>query len=613
MATFVPVDHDPFAEASGQPKYVPVDHDPFSVMDQVGRNAGLASRAVVNGIMSLPGQILDFPSRVVDATMGGIRDLTTPEDQQVAQELRGGNATPQTEYPSELAGNTLNSGMTKIGVPSPNTPNERVGSDIVSALAGSRQMMGGAAQGSMLRTAPGMQYLSSAAGAGAAGATRESGGSYGEQLAAGLIGGVGAPVAIDSAWQLAKGITKAVPSLTQPFTQGGREKIVGAALNRLSNDPKKAVENLGNYQEFVPDSIPTTGVASGDYGLLSTEKALKNSDPSAFADRYSQQNTARGILLDGIAKNEAEFNAAIASRKTVTDELRDAAFANTSPVNLDPITNNIAALKADPDNAGGTVQKALSWADEQVQGKTDPRALYAARKDIGHAMEGKLGGDAGDLKLARKQLIDVRSNIDASLEKSAPGFGEYLSEYKKMSAPINQMEAGQDIASRTALAAPDTNGRSFISQAKWKNVVDGNKADLQKIMTDGQMDSLNAITADLDRGATINNPAIKAMGSDTVQNYTTAHLIGNVLGKNNINTLTQNIARPLAWIYKLPDAAIHDLLVDAMLDPSMARGFMAKATPQNIMSFSAELKRRAKAIPIGAATGTNATLQSRPQ
>src|SRR5690606_14268321 len=98
----------------------------------------------------------------------------------------------------------------RIGLPEPQGAQERVVGDVGEALTGTALTMGAGGLANLGRSAagaasnrlanlftaqPGLQSVSTATGAGAAGATREQGGGEGQQLAAGLIGGLSPGVA----------------------------------------------------------------------------------------------------------------------------------------------------------------------------------------------------------------------------------------------------------------------------------------------------------------------------------------------------------------------------------------------------------------------------------
>lgn len=572
-----------------------------SMLDQAGRQVGLATRDIAEG-----NPYTALPLMAGDALNTGIN-----------YGIRGINNAANTHIPEfGMPSQTYSQALTDIGLPVPQTDIEKGVNNAATVMAGA----GGSIKagldlakssspitqkiGEILATAPKAQMTSAAASSGASDIAKENGASPALQMASGLTAGVIAPWSADTAYNIGSGATRLSSSLLQPFTETGRNKIVGNALNRMASNPANALDNLKNYPSFVNGSIPTSGVASGDYGMLAAERGLRNTAPANFADIASSQNNARNDVINNIAQDPQALAAAITNRKDITDQLRETAFSNGAPVNVAPITEHITNLAKNPDNAGETVQKALNWANNLVSDKTDPRALYAARKDIGFAMDGKLSGDRADFSLARKQLVSIKDAIDAQLEQSSSGFGAYLDQYKSLSKPINQMEIGQDIVQRTQLAAPDINGSPILSQAKYKNVVGNNQADLHKIFTPDQMQDLNNVGSDLNRAATINNAAIKPTGSDTLQNLTTAHLIGKALGGNtDVTPLTQSLARPLSYLYKIPEHDVQDKLVEAMSHPAIAAALMSKAsTPQN-MSIAKALQARLMGYPLGASLG----------
>lgn len=134
--------------------------------------------------------------------VAGIVDLLTSP-------LRAGAELLGMDRPgtlSELAGR----GADKLGLPRANNATERVLADVGRALSGGAVTMGAGGAlaqlpgmagrvGATLSAQPGLQSLSNATGAGAAGITRESGGSQGAQIAAGLAGGLAPSAALGAA------------------------------------------------------------------------------------------------------------------------------------------------------------------------------------------------------------------------------------------------------------------------------------------------------------------------------------------------------------------------------------------------------------------------------
>ena len=130
--------------------------------------------------------------------VAGIVDLLTSPLRAGYEVATGNRAGTMTD----LAGR----GADNLGLPRPRNATERVQSDIGRAISGGAVTMGaGGAMaqlpgmagrvGAALSAQPGLQTLSNATGAGASGLVRESGGSQGQQIAAGIAGGL-APSAI---------------------------------------------------------------------------------------------------------------------------------------------------------------------------------------------------------------------------------------------------------------------------------------------------------------------------------------------------------------------------------------------------------------------------------
>lgn len=173
------------AEAYKQARAMPDagDQESRSVIQDVGRQAGLTARAGITGISAIP-------MMVGDALNTGINTLTSGVNR-----LTGANI-PQLGMPSA----SLQSMMTKAGVPVPENASERVAQDVTSAMAGG----GGLVKvgnflarnaspvvqrvGNTLAAGPGMQTASAATGAGASGVARENDGGAGAQILAGLAG-----------------------------------------------------------------------------------------------------------------------------------------------------------------------------------------------------------------------------------------------------------------------------------------------------------------------------------------------------------------------------------------------------------------------------------------
>jgi len=258
--------------------------------------------------------------------------------------------------------------------------------------------------------------------------------------------------------------------------------------------------------------------------------------------------------------------------------------------------------------AGGGKRTVVGNALEDVKSKLlkpdktledDIGILYSVRKHIGDLFEGRLGGEKSAAKYAKSELMEVRNILDDRMRAASGDWKTYLEKYREMSKPIHQMEEGQRIASRTANASQTSMGDQVLSQSKWGNVVTKNKKDLAKVMTKKQMKDFDKIGKDLDSAAFVNS-AGKAVGSNTVQNFSTGKILGGVINKAPVNSpALALITKPLQWLYAVPEAELQDLMLDAMLDPRIAATLLRKARPKEVFDVANALKERAVAVGIG--------------
>ena len=421
-------------------------------------------------------------------------------------------------------------------------------------------------------------------------------------------------------------------TLVDPFFQAGKERLVGGVLNRFATNPSAAMQRLlAGGGEIVPGSRPMTSGIARDPGLAALQTPVQSTidDAGLFAARRSEQNTARMAELERMAFGSAEKAAqrgpaldyAVAKRDTITAPMREDAFdLGSGAADAKGVIGQIDTLLANPGNKRKTVQNALNDFKAQVLGSMDkdtglidPRALYSIRQDLVDARAGKLSADRADYKLASKVLGNVQSTFDDAIETAAPGYRDYMNQYRKMSIPIDQMRGLQAVRERSTLAVPDVaTGLEVLSQAKFKQALASRADDLARL-SPSQRANVNAIMEDLNRAAAPTAPGVMPPGSSSVKNLSVANIIGNMFGESMAeNSLMKTIARPIDFLYKIPEGDVQQLLVDAMLDPTLAGQLMQKAGAGVPASTARALARRAydkglisAGAYIGAASGVS--------
>lgn len=603
------------AEVFGAPKEMS-DAEVFSnpsMLDRAGRQVGLAARAGVTGLTSIPAIGADVLGTILNLGIDAYNKTQTPSMSDLVTGKKQ-NLIPRFEPTM----GKIEQNLSAAGLPEPNSPTENIVYKINQALTGQSGLLkaGGllaksanpttAGVGTVLSARPGVQ-LQAAGGAGTAGAVAHelNLGPVAEFLAS-LTGGAIVPAATS--------IAKGVPAFVQPFTTAGQRKIAGNVLADAATSPADAQAAL-SAGSAVPGVSPTMSM-SRDPGLASLERSLSAKPAGAsLHDRYLQNNAARSAELDNLAGTAGDITRAENARNAATVGTRDAAMAGAKiGAPSDAVVANIDSTLKSPKGNREVVNQALSWAKDRIQGVTDPERLYEIRKDINDAMNGKLAGDKSAYRLASSELIKVRNQLDDAIESDAPGFKAYLQQYKDASKPINQMEVLQEIRNRVQGTGEDRLGNRQILPSAMQRTMDNldevaasvgiKKAKAEDILTPQQMTRLEALRKDLADTA-FSQAGGKVSGSNTMQlsNYSTANIIGRMT-TGQMGPITRNLGRGLDWLNKINDRDIDLLLIEAAKDPALAGTLMKGASADRIKLASDGLEQLAKSMGIGDAAAT---------
>lgn len=569
---------------------------PMGSIDDLMRQLGLTARAGITGATSIPTMMADALTGLVNAGTG-----------------------KQTMMPSSKGLQNL---LDYIGLPKPQSAQERVVQDITSGLAG---VAGPAAvAGRMVPAAKEFfttnlpaQVGSAAGAAGLSGYAREEDAGPMGQLLASLAGGVGGGMGmVGSTKQMREANIPAVMRTAQefvrPLTEGGREVITGKVLRSLAREPETAIENIAAFKPTVPGYQPTTAQASRDIGLIAAETPIKGlATGGPFEAQQLQANQARLAIVDRMAKDEEALKQAIAKRDEVTTPLREQAFAAStvspetfqSAVSL-TVNKTIDDILASDVGARGTVKKAMTWARDQLAEGTTPQRMYEVRKDLRDAAQGLLDKEGSAYSLAKGQLEQVIRSVDDAIEAAAPGYKAYLDKYAASSRGIEKLEAAQGFKSKVISTIPDPSraGDFLLSQPAFTRAIRAAEKDTDLSKT--QLMMLKKVAEDLDSG--VLSRAAKSPGSDTFKNMSFANVIGGIVGKQmfgEVSPALNKVAAPMNWLYNGTDDKIRELLVESMLDPKLAARLMQKANIMQVESLSKELQRKALSIGYGAAFG----------
>jgi hypothetical protein len=571
-----------------------------SMTEQLGRQVGLATRPMTQAVMSAGGML----PLVVDPAVNFFN-------------LAAGTNVPTM---SQAMPRTL----TAMGFPEPATAQERVVQDMTTAgygVAGAANLAKQALPAvtsqtaqeflKMLATNPQAQAAAATAATAAGGALREGGAGPAAQIGGAMLAGMVAPGG--PKLPITQRAIAAPATVVQPFTQAGREVIVGNVLRKLATEPDLAASRLAQAEPLVPGVRPTTAATAFDPGLASAETAIRALDQSgAFATRLSANQQA---LLDAyrrISGKPGSIPFAEAKRTEVTRPMREEAFAG---VTVDPVTfqsgvnlvvnKAIDNVMASPVGVRMDVESAMKWATDRIAKAKTPMQLYEIRKDLAGAAGGKYNQENPSLRLAGGQLKDVIKAVDDVIDASAPGFKAYMDKYSKMSGPIDQMRMLQKIESQVTTGQPNLmTGEPVLAAGSLRRQLANKAEELDLKLSIPAQTRLDNIIDEINRGMAATAPGVRAPGSDTFKNMSMGNMIGRIFSESMAtNTTLRTMTRPLDFLYKLPDEQIQQLLVEAMLDPKMAAMMMSKANMMKVDPLAKSLRQKAEQLGFGTTIG----------
>ena len=340
---------------------------PAAAPVSVGREAGLAVRPMAQAALTAGGML----PMAVDPLVNLYNLATGSQVPTMTQ------AVPRT--------------LTAMGLPEPQTPQERVMQDVATAGYG----VGGAAQlaaralpmvrspvargfTETLATSPRAQTAAALSAATAGGMLREGGAPPAAQVGGAMLAGMVAPGG--PTLSTTRRAIAAPREMVRPFTQEGREVIVGNVLRQMATDPERAIANLQAAQSTVPGVRVTTAAGARDPGLAAAETPIRALDVSgAFPSVLSANQQGLLESFRRLSGRPGSVERAETKRQQITAPLRESAFANAQPVNVAPITAAIESTMTDPAKQRQTVDQAMRFVSDLLAKRVDPRRAPSTR------------------------------------------------------------------------------------------------------------------------------------------------------------------------------------------------------------------------------------------
>lgn len=440
------------------------------------RGLGLGTRDAIEGVGQLPGMLYDAARFPLNLTARGI------------------NAAAGTNIPEiRSSRENLSRIGDALGLPTAETNrekligavNQNVAGLIPSMGAGAALQAGGPASqfiGNALMAAPTAQVMG-AAGSGYMGeSAKQAGWGPAAQFGAALGGGItgaAVPAVAGMAWNGAK-------ALVQPFTQGGREKIIGEALLRNSSDPETLAARLtagaDDEARRLPGSPVTAGVAARDPQMLMLESGLRSdaqtapgvmSPATAIRDVEAQRNATRLATAEALQRGEAGTTTARGDAvRAGLDAAEGGMKARTNQ--LFDIARDRSTASVPAGNIMGRVEGALSIFDPKRGGAGVPTELQSVLDDIGKMgtlnvdqaqnIRSRLGEIAGQASVAgNNRLASAAGAVSQAIEQEVadPRWMAAVAQRRAMGEALGRDASGS--AASAAITRTDKFGAPMMT------------------------------------------------------------------------------------------------------------------------------------------------------
>ena len=468
-------------------------------------------------------------------------------------------------------------------------------------------IIGNVAINAPLAFVPGANSIAGGAAIGAASGLMQpsvSSAETAQNLALGGIAGGAVPAAIRGA-QIAK-------SAIDPFSESGRNLIIGRALNRASgNQSEEAAQALRSTQSAVPGVQYTAAEAANNPGIAALQRTATAIDPVAMnqaAARQAANNTARVDMLEGIAGTNGARSKAVAARDDVASDLYDKArSAPIDPAALTPeAQSNIASfMQRIPDAMIERAKTLAKMSGINMDNETSIQGLHWVKK----ALDGEINiaKRAGDSEMARAYTA-LKNDLLAGMDQMNPGYAKARSTFSQMSKPITEMDVAQLVADKsihklTGNLQPNAFARALSDQTAQQASGMAN-ATLQGTMTPQKMAALEAIKQDLIR-QNFAQTAGRGVGSDTVQKLA----MSNMLDQSGLPTFVRNfgpsgvvgniLQRGGQIAYADANKKMSEKLAQSLLDAQLTAELMQGAVPGLLSGRLLDAGRRS-GVALGA-------------
>lgn len=382
-----------------------------SQLNQIPRQLGLAARYAIEG-PAQAAEVITEPIRQ-NITDPLARLLFKPSVSDLVTGKKAPQGKPLGKAASDLAD--------WVGLPSPANANERVVGDMTRMVAGGGGMLGAANKvaqlpgrvgqvGSFMAQNPVNQLVSAAGAGGAAGASREAGGSPEMQAVAGLFGGVAAPAALAGLKRIGQSAADAVTKMAAPqVVQQRVDNQINLTLRRAGVDWAGLDSSVkAQVRQDVANALKTGDELSGDALRRLVEFRRVGATP-----------TAGSISLDPVQITREKNLAKIGANSSDPTLQRLAQVENQNNATFIRNLNEAGAARAlSPIDTGDVLIDALRGYGDDATARVD--SLYRTARDS-QGRQVVLNGPAAAQNAAQRLQQDMVGKLPPEIDEILNG------------------------------------------------------------------------------------------------------------------------------------------------------------------------------------------------
>lgn len=399
---------------------------------------------------------------------------------------------------------------------------------------------------------------------------------------------------------LGKTIPTIGKALIDPFRKKGQEQIAAKALQEFAGkNADDVMARLAQSTELVPGSVPTAAEVSKSGGIAQLQRGLQSANP-LFADdlaaRALDQNAARLSALQKISGTADDLSSATSRRSELGGKLYEKALGQKVKVD-----DELISLITRP-SVSKSINKAASIAEEKgkpLANLLDKKGKYVsveALHNVKMAMDDLIDTApvSGIGKSELSAIKETRSKLLSWLDNANPAYKSARVRYDKASRPINRMEVGQEILSKSTRSQlpnargdftlyPDAFAKAMKSGDQIVKSETGLRKGLLDVMTPEQIGTLNSIRDDLARSVAGQNIG-RSVGSNTAQNLASQNILGSISRTLGVPGFVRNstlgeVVGKMRFLPKFIEQGPQDVLGKALLDPRYAAQIMQRLSP----------------------------------